>query len=167
MIGMVCAVGHEVLAFRKTRFVRRSRRPVGIAFVGFHHEPLVSRALFDRVQEVFERANRPLYSKHGHPFAGLLTCGRCGCAITAELKKQQYLYYHCTGSKGPCGNTWIRDEDLRLLLADVIHRIHIPVEIADRLADALRESQADKERFSRTSPDAAPTAAAAGTGQVG
>jgi site-specific DNA recombinase len=98
-----------------------------------------------------ERANRPLYSKHGHPFAGLLTCGRCGCAITAELKKQQYLYYHCTGSKGPCGNTWIRDEDLRGLLADVIRQIHIPVEIADRLADALRESQADKERFSRTS----------------
>jgi site-specific DNA recombinase len=114
------------------------------------HAPIIPRVLFDRVQEIFQRANRPRYSRHGHPFTGLLTCARCGCAITAELKKGQYLYYHCTGAKGACGNSWIRDVDLLRLLGDVIRGVHIPGEIADRLADALRESQADKERFSRT-----------------
>ena len=33
-------------------------------------------------------------------FMGLLTCGRCGCAMTAEQKKGKYVYYRCTGFKG-------------------------------------------------------------------
>ena len=44
---------------------------------------------------------------------GLLTCGRpdCGCTMTAELKKGKYIYYRCTGFKGHCGNTYIRQEE--------------------------------------------------------
>jgi site-specific DNA recombinase len=39
----------------------------------------------------------------------------------------------------------VREEDLRRLLADVVRQVVIPAEIADRLAAALAESQADKE----------------------
>ena len=28
---------------------------------------------------------------------GLLTCARCGCSMTAEMKKGKYVYYRCTG----------------------------------------------------------------------
>ena len=52
-----------------------------------HHEPIISMALFEQVQEVFEEANRPKYTKRRHAFAGLVNCGRCGCAMTAEMKK--------------------------------------------------------------------------------
>jgi site-specific DNA recombinase len=69
------------------------------------HEPLISRELFDAVQAVFDQANRPRYTKHQHAFTGLLTCGCCGCAITAEVQKGRYVYYHCTGFRGRCGNT--------------------------------------------------------------
>ena len=113
------------------------------------HTPLISRRLFEDVQEVFAVINRPRYTKHQHAFAGLMTCGLCGCSMTAELKKGKYVYYHCTGFKGRCGNTWIREEDLSQLFADVVRRIEITAEVADWIAEALRESQDDKERFHR------------------
>ena len=73
------------------------------------HEPLVSRRLFDAARDVCEQANRPEGHEHQHAFAGLLTCGRCGCALTAEGEEQRCVYYDCTGSfKGNCGNTYIR-----------------------------------------------------------
>ncbi len=105
------------------------------------HEPLISRALFDAVQEVFEAANRPKYTKHQHAFAGILTCAVCGCAMTAEIKKGRYVYYHCTGHKGQCGNTYIREEALSTLFEDVVRRVQIPADVADWIAQALRESQ--------------------------
>lgn len=43
--------------------------------------------------------------------------------MTAELKKGKYVYYHCGGFKGRCGNTWVREEDPSQLFADVIQRI--------------------------------------------
>ena len=114
------------------------------------HEPIVSKQLFDAVQDVFVGANRPKYTKHRHAFAGLVTCGRCGCAMTAEIKKARYIYYHCTGFRGSCGNTYIREEELSGLFENVVRRVQIPEEIADWIADALRASQGDKERFHRT-----------------
>jgi site-specific DNA recombinase len=70
--------------------------------------------------------------------------------MTAEIQKRRYIYYHRTGHRGRCGNTYVREEDLRPLLADVVRRIVIPADIADRIAAALRESQGDKEREHRS-----------------
>ena len=114
------------------------------------HEPLVSKQLFDAVQDVFERANRPKYTKHRHAFAGLIACGICGCSMTAEVKKGRYVYYHCTGFRGRCGNTYIREEELSKLFEEVVRRVQIPTEVADAIAETLRSSQAEKERFHRT-----------------
>ena len=47
---------------------------------------------------------------------GLLTCGRCGCTMTADRKKGKYTYYRCTGFHGRCGNAYIREERLADLL---------------------------------------------------
>ena len=113
------------------------------------HEPLISTALFDAVQAVFASAHRPRYSKHRHAFAGLLTCGICGCAITAEIKKATYTYYHCTGYRGRCGNTYIREDDLASRLGELVRRVQIPPAIADWLADALRSSQAEQTHHRR------------------
>jgi site-specific DNA recombinase len=113
------------------------------------HQPLISRELFEQVQRVFEAANHPKHTKRQHAFAGLVTCALCGCALTGELKKGRYTYYHCTGYRGPCGNTYIREEELARLLGDVVKHVRIPPELADGVARVLRESQADKEKFVR------------------
>ncbi len=65
------------------------------------------------------------------------------------MKKGRYVYYHCTGSHGPCGNTYIREEGLGLLLGEIVRRVQISPEIADWIADALRDSQVEKGQFHR------------------
>lgn len=115
------------------------------------HTPIISRALWARVQDVFAAANRPRHTKRRHAFAGLVTCALCGCAFTAETKKGQYVYYHCTGHRGACGNTYVREEELARQFGDILKQVRIPGELAGKLAAVLRESQADREKFARTS----------------
>jgi site-specific DNA recombinase len=66
-----------------------------------------------------------------HAFMGLLTCARCGRAMSAEKKKGKYVYYRCTGFKGACGNAYIREERLADLLGDVITPIQITQDVAE------------------------------------
>jgi hypothetical protein len=56
------------------------------------HEPLITRELFEEAQAVFRGRPRARYPRQRHPFMGLLTCGQCGCAITAERKKGKYVF---------------------------------------------------------------------------
>jgi DNA invertase Pin-like site-specific DNA recombinase len=107
------------------------------------HEPLVSRETFADVQAVLTRRPRARHPKQRHAFMGLLRCGRCGCAMTAEMKKGRYVYYRCTGYKGDCGNVYIRQEVLGDLLGEVVAQVQIPEPLADCLARALRQGQAD------------------------
>jgi len=77
---------------------------------------------------------------------GLLTCARCGCGITAELKKGKYVYYHCTNHHGGCDNTYVRQEQLGAALANVIKPIQITREIANEIALAMRAADSESER---------------------
>jgi site-specific DNA recombinase len=60
------------------------------------------------------------------------------------------VYYHCTGYRGPCGNAYIREEELAQLFGELVKRVRIPAELADQLATTLRESQTDRATFVRT-----------------
>lgn len=110
------------------------------------HPPLISHERFQQVQDVLTRKPRARHPRQQHVFMGLLTCARCGCTITAERKKGKYTYYRCTGYHGRCGNTYIREEQLADLLGGVVERIKIPTEVADWIAEGLRESQAVMEQ---------------------
>jgi site-specific DNA recombinase len=68
--------------------------------------------------------------------------------MTAETKKGKYMYYRCTGFKGRCGNTYIREEQLSGLLGNVVKAVQIPTEIAEGIAAALRadDTNADQRR---------------------
>jgi site-specific DNA recombinase len=109
------------------------------------HQALITRELFEEVQAIPRHRPRTRHLKRRHPFMGLLTCARCGCAITAERKKGKYVYYHCTNYHGGCDNTYIREEQLSNLLGDVIKPIQITREIAQDLATALQATDQDAE----------------------
>jgi site-specific DNA recombinase len=66
------------------------------------HTPLITQVLFDRVQDVFRGHNQHKYRKHDFAFGGLLRCAHDDCTVTAEIKKQRYVYYRCTGYRGKC-----------------------------------------------------------------
>ena len=52
------------------------------------HEPIITKKLFDSVQEVMMRKSKP-HSKGLKPFLyrGFFRCGECGCFITTETQK--------------------------------------------------------------------------------
>ena len=85
----------------------------GCSYVGTH-QPLVSPELWERVQGVLNgrQANKHRRAKHNFAFSGLIACGHCGCSIVGEIKKQRYIYYHCTGYKGRCNEPYVREEVL-------------------------------------------------------
>ncbi len=113
------------------------------------HEPLVSRELFDRIQEVMGEKGRHKtgQQKHSWAFQGLLSCGHCGCAMVAEIKKKQYVYYHCTGNKGKCPGKWAREEEVARQFAQVISAIKMDNEVMGWIIAALKESHADTKQY--------------------
>jgi site-specific DNA recombinase len=108
----------------------------GILYPGTH-EPLVSRSLFDQVQNVFRGHNQPKYKKREYAFGGLLKCAYDDCTVTAEIKKGRYIYYHCTGYRGKCALPYFREEELGNRLGQILKDIHIPDEVLEQLRQTL------------------------------
>jgi len=52
------------------------------------HKPMVTQQQYDKVQILLGRNGRPRPKKHNFAYTGLLRCGECGGAITAEEKNQ-------------------------------------------------------------------------------
>ena len=89
------------------------------------HEAIVSRELWEQVQDVLDgrHARKTRRSKHDFAFSGLITCGHCGCALVGEIKKQRYVYYHCTGFKGKCPEPYVREEVIAAQFGTVLDRL--------------------------------------------
>ena len=75
--------------------------------------------------------------------------------MTAERKKGLYVYYRCTGFKGKCGNTYIREERLADLLGGVVRPVQISSEVAQRASLAAPRHQHRR----RAAPERQPPAA--------
>jgi site-specific DNA recombinase len=122
-------------------------------WVGKHyrgiHEPIISRELFDRVQEVLTEKGHCRRRPHTHEWAfqGLVFCGHCGCALTAEIKKGRYVYYHCTGYKGKCPEKYVREEEMARQFGEALRLIQMDREVLEWVVTALKESHGDEKRY--------------------
>lgn len=119
------------------------------------HEPLVSLELWERVQGVLDgrRATKHRRVKHDFAFSGLITCAQCGCSVVGEIKKQKYVYYHCTGhaDKGQgnpsdCRRKYVREEVLEQRFTEMLDRLHFDGEVMAWVGQALKASHADERR---------------------
>ena len=114
------------------------------------HEPLVSRELFEAVQEMLRRNGhrRMPQKRHKFTFQGLVRCGHCGCAMVAELKKGKYIYYHCTQKKVKCpGRKPVLEAVLDRQFAASLELIQMPEEAVSFVVKALKESHYDKKEY--------------------
>jgi site-specific DNA recombinase len=91
--------------------------------------------------------------KHDFAFSGLIACGQCGCSIVGEIKKQRYVYYHCTGYSDKCqGNPatcrrkYVREEALEQQFTSLLGQLHFDDEVLSWVQEALHSSHADKRR---------------------
>jgi len=113
------------------------------------YTPLLSRTRFDLVQEAIGNRKKGKQRKHTFAYSGLLLCGKCGCLVTAELKKGRYVYYHCTKSKGSCDEIYYREEDLAPQFDAIVKGITIDPNIRDWLVQALKESHKDETAYNQ------------------
>jgi len=66
------------------------------------HEPIISKVMFDQVQDILTGKHLTKKQKHSFLYRGYLSCAVCGCALTATIKKERYIYYYCTNGKSIC-----------------------------------------------------------------
>lgn len=111
------------------------------------HEAIVSRDTFNRVQNVLGSRNQSRRKEREFAFRGLLRCGTCGCLITAEIKKEQYVYYRCTRGRGNCTEKPIREEELAERLGEPLKRLKMTNERLEWILEELRKSHEDEKYF--------------------
>jgi site-specific DNA recombinase len=91
----------SIFKFLKQTFYFGIMESNGIQYPG-NHIPLISEELFLKCLAVSNKKTQPRGKTRNFTLSGFITCAKCECAITAELKKGKYTYYHCTNGKGIC-----------------------------------------------------------------
>ncbi len=115
------------------------------------HEPLISKKLFEKCQEVMaKRGKVQEVRKHHFAFLGLLKCASCGCSITGERQKG-HNYYRCTKKKGPCQEKhYLREEALTEQIKSFLQKVSLSSQDMEKVLAALGSEQ-DKARESAQS----------------
>jgi len=109
------------------------------------HEPIITKKLFDKVQEVLKDRGKPQRKTNDpKPFCGLFHCGTCGMMITAEdkIKHQKsgkihyYTYYRCSKKSKTvkCGELSIRAEKMDRQLSSLLEKFSLPEDWAKKLS---------------------------------
>jgi hypothetical protein len=94
---------------------------------------------------------------HDFAFSGLIACGRCGCSVVGEIKKQKYIYYYyyyycigyadkCRGEPASCRRKYVREEVLERQFTAMLGRLRFDDEVLEWVREALHASHADERR---------------------
>jgi len=119
------------------------------------HEPIVSQALFDRVQSVIRERGKYRRQKHDehsiHPFRGMFRCGECGAGITMEKQKGR-LYLRCTKKRVRCSQRYVTEDEIREQVRHAVRMLSLPPDFARKLYEKhlAASGSADQEAARRT-----------------
>jgi DNA invertase Pin-like site-specific DNA recombinase len=101
------------------------------------HEAMVTLSEFEQVQELLGRPGRPRRKRYEFPYTGLLRCGECGFAVTAEHKRNRYgsryTYYHCSWRRldYECSQPCVSAEWLEEQMARFVEETALPEKFHD------------------------------------
>jgi len=103
------------------------------------HEPIITKKFFDEVQAVMlARGKKRKKKNSGFTFTGLMNCGTCGRAITAE-KQKGHIYYRCTKKLTVCDEKYVREEDLVSQFKNILQKVSLADDWADKMIIKLDE----------------------------
>ncbi|MBI2443780.1 MAG: recombinase family protein [Candidatus Magasanikbacteria bacterium] len=123
------------------------------------HQPVISKKIFDHVQEVLKQRGRPHHKikNESQPFCGLFYC-TCGMMITGEYKvKRQkngnvhyYTYYHCSRKSKTiiCKEPCIRQEALDIQVSSLLQKFSLS---EDWAAELLKMFEKDSVQAAQSS----------------
>jgi len=126
-----------------------------------HHEPIISRELFDKANRILDAKSLSQEGKAKHsnryPFSGKIKCGRCGASYVARYRTRkdgsQYKAWRCfegakhgsphidkAGNQVGCSGTSIRNEETIHIMYLVCKQLTIDRQkIADNLIKTINK----------------------------
>ena len=129
---------HGDLAVSNYQYILKSPIYYGVIrfkgeFYEGKHKALISKALFDKCQEVMTRKSKPKGNGlKPYTYRGLFRCKKCGCFITTETQKG-HNYLHCTKRKGPCAGPYVREELIEAQIKGELKTVSLPPALANGL----------------------------------
>ncbi|MHB0997545.1 MAG: recombinase family protein, partial [Elusimicrobiales bacterium] len=97
------------------------------------HEPIITKALFDKCQEVMLRKSKPKGPRlKPYIYRGVFHCATCGCFITTETQKT-HNYLRCTKRKGACDEPFVREEVIEEQIKGELKSVSLPPALANGL----------------------------------
>ncbi len=130
-----------------------------------HHEPIISRELFEKAQIELARRSPCEEQKAKHSnrycFSGKIKCGVCGCSFVSRSKKRKdgsvYKAWRCyegakngaphtdkAGNQVGCSCMSINDEDAKLMLQEVAESLKLDRrKVIDNLTDIIQKVLGD------------------------
>ncbi len=115
------------------------------------HEPIISKKLFDQVQEEMRKRSKPQKKERvTKVFTGLLRCGECGKMITAEMKKG-HIYYRCTKKTSDyhCLQPYLREEEMDKQLSDMMQKVSLRADWACQMLKRLEDEKTHAAQSAR------------------
>ncbi len=100
------------------------------------HEPLISSALFNRVQDLKSGRQTKKETRHNHVYRKLITCGHCGRSLIGEWQKGR-VYYRCHTSG--CPTTSIREDIFEAAVAAELQGLELSRGDEKRYTTAMRK----------------------------
>jgi site-specific DNA recombinase len=112
-----------------------------------NHDTLVSKALFDKVQEIKNRKLAPKYSKHTHLFVGKFKCNKCNGVVTWE-KQKGHTYGHCNKYRKCEAKPWYKESVIDKKISSLFGNLVIKNEyFANWLKKALKENNQSESDY--------------------
>lgn len=119
--------------------------------VSIQHDHLIDHDLFKKVQHALRSKSKGRMRRHEYTFRGLMHCGECGCAITAETQKG-HVYYHCTYKRGPCSQRkFCREENIEDQIFSKIQSLQIPQAFIEPALNLARNMHIEESKLIDTS----------------
>ncbi len=108
------------------------------------HEPIITKKLFDTVQEVMKRKSKPKGRRlKYYVYRGFFRCGECSCFITTETQKG-HNYLRCTKRKNPCSQRYVREEIITSQGQEEIKKVSLSSAWVDACVEDLEKERTQK-----------------------
>ncbi|TSC91386.1 MAG: recombinase [Parcubacteria group bacterium Licking1014_17] len=121
------------------------------------HKPMISKKLFDRIQEALILNGKPRKKRgpKNFQFLNFAVCGECGYSITAERKIKKsglkYHYYHCTfkSKTQNCSQTrFLREEVLTEQVKENCQKVSLPDDWREKYLAKVNEWEKENSQSS-------------------
>lgn len=118
------------------------------------HEPLISKKLFDKCQDVMAKRGRVRPDKQHHfAFAGLMKCASCDCSITAQYARGNggtYIYYRCTKKRGACPERYVSEAALTEQIKSFLQKVSLSSQDTKKVLAALEQDEAQAKENAKS-----------------